>query len=154
MVSCKIVNALYDVVPSRLLRDYLIRAHLEKCEGCQARLVSRNEALLVKLGNVSLAGSLWEKIECRIGQEAAAPEKRLAGFRREWALGAITFLVFATASFWLLHSVQIRAVRADYTWPAGRFGINYINVGGAPAQAFIYKPEGARMIIVWAEKNS
>jgi len=156
MVSCKIVNALYAAVPSRVFRDYLIRTHLEKCDGCQARYISRSEAeaLFIKPGNANPASGLWEKIECQIGQETAVPEQRLTGLRWEWAVGAVTFLVLAAASFWLLRGVQTKAVRADYIWPAGRFGINYINVGGAPAQAFIYQPKGADIIIVWAEKKS
>jgi len=155
MVSCKIVNALYAAVPSRLFRDFLIRAHLEKCAGCQARLVSRHEAeaLFIKPEQVGAAGDLWQKIDLRAGRETVAPRKRPAGLRWEWAAGAATFLVLAAASLWLLRDVQTVAVRADYARPADRFEINYINVGGAPAQAYIYQPAGSDMIIVWAGKN-
>jgi hypothetical protein len=54
---------------------------------------------------------------------------------------------------WLLRGVQTVAVRTDDARPAGRFEINYINVDGAPAQAYIYQPQGSDMIIVWAGKN-
>jgi hypothetical protein len=51
-----------------------------------------------------------------------------------------------------MHGTQATGVRIDYVPPLDRFEINYINVGGAPAQAFIYRPQGSDMIVVWAEK--
>jgi hypothetical protein len=155
MVSCKIVSALYAAVPSRLFRNFLIRTHVERCGQCQARLVSRTEAeaLFVKSGDMGAVEELWRRIERRTGPDTAVPEKTRAGLRWEWAAGAATFLVLAAASLWLLRGVQTVAVRADYARPADRFEISYINVGGVPAQAFIYQPKGSDMIIVWAEKN-
>jgi hypothetical protein len=156
MVSCKIIDALYAVVPSRFFRDLLIRTHVERCGRCQARLVSRAEAeaLFVKPGDMRAGKELWRLIARRAGRDTAIPEKKRAWLRWEWAAGAGTFLVLAAASLWLLRGVQTVAVRADYARPAGRFEINYINVGGAPAQAYIYQPQGSDMIIVWAEKTS
>ena len=155
MVSCKIVNTLYDAVPSCPFRDFLIRAHLDKCASCRARLVSRHEAeaLFVKPEDVTAVNGLWRRIDRRAGQETAVPERGFAGLRWEWVAGAATVLLFAAASFWLLRDVQTVAVRADYARPADRFEINYINVGGAPAQAYIYQPAGSDMIIVWAGKT-
>jgi hypothetical protein len=155
MLSCKIVNVLYSAVPSRLFRDVLIRAHMERCGDCQAQLVSKNEAeaLFVKPGDVGAAGDLWRKIERRTGQELSVPGKRPASLRWEWAAGTAAVLFVAAASFWLLRGIQEKTVRADYVRPADRFEINYINVGGTPAQAYIYQPKGSDMIIVWAEKN-
>lgn len=155
MVSCKIVNALYDAIPSRPFRDFLIWAHLDKCEGCQARLVSRHEAetLFVKPEQVGAVSGLWRMIDRRASLETVVSQKKPAGLRWEWAAGAATFLVLAAASLWLLRDVQTAAVRADYARPADRFEINYINVGGAPAQAYIYQPQGSDMIIVWAGKT-
>jgi hypothetical protein len=155
MVSCKIVDILYGAVPSRVFRNFLIRTHVERCGRCQARLVSRSEAgaLFVKSGDVRAVEELWRRIEPRTGPGTAVPEKTPAGLRWGWAAGAATLLLAAAASFWLLRGVQTQAVRADYARPADRFEINYVNVGGAPAQAFIYQPQGSDMIIVWAGKN-
>jgi hypothetical protein len=155
MVSCKIVNVLYGAVPSRLFRNFLIRTHVERCGRCQARLVSRTEAeaLFVKSGDVGAVEQLWRRIERRTGPGTAVPEKTPAGLCWEWAAGAATLLLAAAASLWLLRGVQTVAVRTDDARPAGRFEINYINVDGAPAQAYIYQPQGSDMIIVWAGKN-
>lgn len=156
MVFCKTVDALYAVVPFRFFRNLLIRSHIERCGHCQARLVSRTEAeaLFVKSGDMRAEKELWRLIARRVGRDTAVPGKKPAWPRWEWAAGATTFLVLAAASLWLLRGVQTVAVRADYARPAGRFEINYINVGGAPAQAYIYQPQGSDMIIVWAEKTS
>ncbi|MGA2363030.1 MAG: hypothetical protein ABSG73_11295 [Candidatus Aminicenantales bacterium] len=155
MVSCKIVDVLYGAVPSRLFRNFLIRTHVERCGRCQARLVSRTEAeaLFVKSGDVRTVEELWSRIEPRTGPDTAVPEKKRARLRCEWAAGAATLLLAAAASFWLLRGVQTESVRADSARPADRFEISYINVGGAPAQAYIYQPKGLDMIIVWAGKN-
>jgi hypothetical protein len=155
MVSCKVVNALYAAVPSRLFRDFLIRIHVERCGRCQARLVSRTEAaaLFVKSGDAGAVEELWRRIERRTGPGMAVPKEKPAGLRWEWAAGAATLLLAAAASFWLLRGVQTEAVRTGFSGPADRFEISHINVGGAPAQAFIYQPQGSDMIIVWAGKN-
>jgi len=157
MASCKIVDVLYAAVPSRIVRDILIRGHVEKCARCQARLVSRSEAqaLLVRPGDAGEPVDLWPRLERRMGRAIAVPVpgKRPAWLRWEWAAGAATFLVVAAAGFWLLRDVQTVAVRTDYARPADRFEIDYINVGGAPAQAYIFQPAGSDMIIVWAGKT-
>jgi hypothetical protein len=154
MAFCKIVDVLYSVVPSRFLRDFLIRSHMERCERCQARLISRYEAeaLFVKPEDASAVETLWRKIERRAGQAIPVSRKRPAGLRWEWIAGAATLLVVAAASLWLLRGVQSQANRVDYPRPANRFEISYINVGGAPAQGYIYQPNGSDIIIVWAER--
>jgi hypothetical protein len=155
MASCKIVDILYSVIPSRLFRDFLIRRHMDKCPHCQARLVSRSEAeaLFVKPDDAGAVEALWIKIERQTGRVVSVAEEKTAGLLWEWAAGTAALLVVAVASFWLLRGIQTQAVRADYARPADRFEINYVNVGGAPAQAFVYQPQGSDMIIVWAERN-
>ena len=155
MASCKMVNALYRALPLRSVRDLLIRTHMEKCERCQARLVSRRdaEALLVKRGDPGAAEALWERIERRAGQAVRVPEKKAVWLSWEWAAAAAALLLVAAASFWLLRGVETGAMRADLARPPERFEIEYINIGGAPAQAFVYQPRGSEMVFVWAGNN-
>jgi hypothetical protein len=155
MASCKTVNVLYSVVPSGLFRDFLIRTHIERCQHCQARLVSRREAeaLFVKPGDLGTVAELWRRIERRAGPGTLIPERKPIWLRWEWAAGAVTLLLVAAASFWLLRGIQTEKMSADLIRPVDRFEISYINVGGAPAQAYIYQPHGSDMIIVWAEKS-
>jgi hypothetical protein len=155
MPFCKIVDVLYAAVPSRLVRDLLIRGHVEKCASCQARLVSRSEAeaLFVKPGDVGELGEMWRTIEPRRRRAAAFPARRILGLRWEWAAGAAMFLVVAAAGFWLLRGVESGPVRADFARPADRFEISYVNVGGAPAQTFVYQPQGSDTVFVWVGKT-
>ena len=155
MAFCKIVDVLYSGVPSRFFRDFLIRNHLERCERCQARLISRceAEALLIKHEDATKVEALWRRIEGRTGQTIPVPEKRPGRLRWEWAAGTATLLLVAATSFWLLRGLQTQGVRVDCLRPAKRFEISYINVGGAPAQAFIYQPQGSDTVFVWAVRN-
>ncbi len=155
MASCRTVDVLYRVLPLRPVRDLLIRTHMERCERCQARLVSRSEAeaLLVKPGEAGADGRLWLAIEGRAGQRVCVREKRAAWFGWEWAAGAAALLLVAAASFWLLRGVESGGVRPGDIRPATGFEIEYVNVGGAPAQAFVYQPQGSDTVFVWAGRT-
>jgi len=155
MESCRIVDAIYHAVPLRLVRDLLIRTHMERCERCQARLVSRSEAeaLLVKPGEAEADDGLWLAIEGRAGQAVRVREKRAPWLGWEWAAGAAALVLVAAASFWLLRGVESGGVRPGDVQPLSGFEIHYVNVGGAPAQAFVYQPRGSDTVFVWAGKN-
>ncbi|MGZ5496031.1 MAG: hypothetical protein ACXWFO_04680, partial [Candidatus Aminicenantales bacterium] len=64
MASCKTVERLYDALPLRAFRDWLIRVHMERCPRCQARLLSLDEAksLIVGPGEVGGTEALWHRI--------------------------------------------------------------------------------------------
>ncbi len=155
MSTCKIIDVLYAAVPSRLVRGWLIRRHVETCSRCQARLVSRSEtaALFVKPEEAGAPGELWRTVEPRVGREVNAAARRAPWPRWEWAAGAASLLALAVAGFWLLQGLGPAPIRTDFARPADRFEIDYVNVGGAPAQTFIYQPQGSDMIIVWAGKT-
>ena len=127
---------------------------MERCERCQARLVSRSEAeaLLVKPGDAEAADRLWRAIEVRAGHAVRVREKRATWLGWEWAAGAAALLLVAAASFWLLRGVENGGVRPGDVRPASGFEIDYVNVGGAPAQAFVYQPQGSDTVFVWAGK--
>jgi hypothetical protein len=61
-------------------------------------------------------------------------------------------LVLAVTGFWLLKDARKEAPVSVGNRPADRFELDYIRVGGQPAGAYIYQPQGAEIIIVWAEK--
>jgi len=157
MAFCKTVEYLYEALPLRPFQDWLIRVHMERCPSCQARLLSREEArgLLVAPESVGDAGALWKRILSRTGDRAAGSVRRPAPavVMWRWAAVAAMALAVAVSGFWLLREVERPGFDLSAAGRAGRFEIAYINVGGTPAQTFIYQPQGSDTVFVWAQKN-
>lgn len=157
MAFCRTVELLYDALPLRPLRSWLIRAHMEKCPRCQARLLSLEEArgLLVARTALGSADPLWRRILAPAGAAEARAVDRLPAFGAvgRWASVAAMAVVVAAAGFWLLREVGRSGFDRSAVPPADRFEIQYVNVGGAPAQTFVYQPLGSDTVFVWAQKT-
>jgi hypothetical protein len=157
MDFCSTVDRLYRAVPLRWFRDRLIRSHMERCPRCQARLLSRDEAvsLLVGPAAVGPADRLWPGISRRVEPAGAArgtvPESR--GWFWRWAAPAAMAAAVALTGFWVLRQVERPGMEAAAGALAERFTLDYVNVGGAPAQTFIYQPQGTDTVFVWASKT-
>jgi hypothetical protein len=157
MDFCRIADRLYDALPVRPLRDWLIRGHVEKCPRCQARLLSRDEAksLLVGPDEIGPADPLWSRIAavaaCPAALNGRVPAR--AGLIWRWAAAATLAVVLAVAGFWLLREVERPGLEMAAAAADGRFEIAYLKVGGAPAQAFVYQPQGTDTVFVWASRN-
>ena len=157
MDFCRTVDILYAALPLRPFRDWLIRTHMERCPRCQARLISREDArgLLVSPEAAGNADALWQRIISRSDGPTAVPgpAPRREGLAWRWAAAAAMTIVVALTGFWLLREVERPGFDADVIAPAGRFQIDYINVGGAPAHTFVYQPQGTDTVFVWASKT-
>ena len=157
MAFCKMVDFIYAALPLRPLRALLIRVHMESCPHCQSRLLSRPEAgkLFVASDQIGNTESLWQRISVRTGSGTpvleAPPIPAGAGWR--WATAAATAAVVVVTGFWLLRQVERPGFRPGDVGPADRFQIDYVNVGGAPAQTYVYRPQGTDTVFVWAIKN-
>jgi hypothetical protein len=156
MDFCRIADRLYDALPVRPLRDWLIRGHVEKCPRCQARLLSREEAksLLVGPDQVGPADALWTRISveatCPAALAGRAPGR--AGFVWRWAAAATLAAVLAVSGFWLLREVERPGLEMASA-SINRFQINYVSVAGTPAQTFVYQPLGTDTVFIWASRN-
>ena len=157
MDFCKTVDILYAALPLRPFRNWLIRVHIEGCPRCQAGLLSREEArgLLVASDAIGDADALWQRILSRSGECTAVPEPGpvRSGLVWQWVAAAAMTLVVALTGFWLFREVERPGFDADVIAPAGRFQIDYINVGGAPAHTFVYQPQGTDTVFVWASRT-
>jgi len=157
MAFCKMVDFIYAVLPIRPLRAFLIRSHMESCPRCQARLLSRAEAgrLFVTSDRVGMPADLWGRITCQAERATPATEASSnqggAGWR--WATATATAAVVAVTGFWLLREIDRQGFDPGLVGAADRFQIDYVNVGGAPAQTFVYQPQGTDTVFVWAIKN-
>jgi len=72
---------------------------------------------------------------------------------RQWAAASAMAAVIALTGFWLLRETGGPGFDARAVSPADRFEIAYIKVGGAPAQTFVYQPQGTDTVFVWAQKT-
>jgi hypothetical protein len=157
MAFCRMVDFIYAALPLRPLRDFLIRTHMEGCPRCQARLLSREEArtLFVNSDAVGSTEALWRRISVLAETGKAFPERQpaVAGVMWRWAAAGATAAVVALAGFWLLREINRPGFDMESIRAADRFQIDYINVGGAPAQTFVFQPQGSDTVFVWAIKN-
>lgn len=158
MPHSKTVEFLYAVVPLKIWRGFLIHRHIEKCPACLASLASREEAgkLLVREDEVSVGRGLWAEVEAAVAGDSKVESSETEILqptpvsRWGWAVAAALLGVFLIGFFFLRDfgsgRVSVDAVQA-------RFELDYVRVGGEPANAVIYQPQGSDMIIIWAEKN-
>ncbi len=155
MVSCKLAEFFYGIIRVPAFRDLLLRGHMDGCPECQARLVSRTQArtLFVRREEAGGGRDLWAKIRSR--RELGAKETRRRSLVLEWATGAAVFVFTAALSLWLARGVvrDGQVMTPGYSRTPARFEIQNINVGGAPAQAYVYQSGDSDMILVWAEKS-
>jgi len=158
MFRCKMVEFLFDALPFDAWRAFLLRLHMEKCPACQAKLLGLEESrslLVPPLGRDEWAG-LRARLRARIAAEPAGPVRAVRPrFERilRWAPSAAMLLVLAATGIWLSRQGGQRTVVPEGPRAADRFELNYIRIGGHPAGAYIYQPQGSDIIIVWAEKT-
>ena len=157
MVSCRTTEILYSALPLRPFRDWLIRSHIERCPRCQARLLSREEAmgLLVGADRLENSDALWRSISADAGRVASIPQVMPIRRSVTWRWAAVTAMaaVIAVTGFWLFREVERPGSDMDAAGPVDRFEIDYINVGGMPAQTFVYQPQGSDTVFIWAQKT-
>jgi hypothetical protein len=157
MAFCRMVDFIYAALPLRPLRAFLIRSHMDSCPRCQSRLLSRAEAgrLFVSSDRVGIPADFWGRISSQVERtnlvQEASSNQAGAGWR--WATAAATAAVVAVTGFWLLREIDRPGFGPGLVGAADRFQIDYVNVGGAPAQTFVYQPQGTDTVFVWAIKN-
>jgi hypothetical protein len=157
MSPCKIANFFYSLVPLRPWRDFLIRRHFDKCSRCQAELASPAESrsLFVQEAGVRTSPSMWGEIEGSLADQRDQMEEKAGPFfvgrRWRWAAAAAGIILVLLAGYSIWKTYYPEAVRAASA-PL-RFELDYVRVGGQPANAFVYQPQGSDIIIVWAGKN-
>ena len=159
MFHCKTVEIFYALVPLQPWRDLLIRRHIEKCPRCQAGLASREAvgSLLVQEMDVNIGRALWTGVEAALVGDSGGERMKdravpLPVMRRwGWAV-ATAFLVVLITGFLLLKDFRPGGTASAAAVPV-RFELEYVRVGGQPANAVVYKPQGSDMIIVWAGKS-
>ena len=157
MLRCNTVEFLYDTLPISAWRAFLIRRHIDACAECQKKLLSLEESKSLLVGSMNTDECSGLKLRLRGRTANIAADRVPAGHGQSvkflrWAPGAAMLFVLAVTGFWLLLDRGKEIPISEGTRPTDRFELDYIRVGGQPAGAYIYQPQGAEIIIVWAEK--
>jgi len=159
MSLCKMVELFYALIPWKPWQGWLIRLHIEKCPRCQAGLASREAVgpLLVQQRGVETGHHLWTGFESALREGLGREGKRVRSARplatQHWRWGVAAGVVLVLiAGFLLLKKFRPEVAASAAAVPA-RFELEYVRVGGLPANTVIYQPQGSDMIIVWAGKS-
>jgi len=159
MSRCKMVEFFYALVPLRHWRGLLIRRHIENCPCCLAGLASREAvgSLLVQETDANIGRFLWTEVESALvadpGREMMKSRAVQSSVLRRWGWATATaFLIVLVTGFLLVKGFRPGGASPTAAVPA-RFELEYVRVGGQPANTVIYQPQGSDMIIVWAGTN-
>lgn len=159
MFRCKMVELFYALVPLKPWRGFLIRRHIENCSRCLADLASREAvgSLLVQEREVSIGRPVWIEVEAALVEDPGGKSRKERALQssvmRRWGWAVATaFLVVLITGFLILKDFRPEVASFAAAVPV-RFELEYIRVGGQPASAVVYQPQGSDIIIVWAGKN-
>jgi hypothetical protein len=153
MLRCKIVNLLLSLFPFSFWQDFLIRSHVQKCDGCMSRVASRDEvkALIFREDDVQDFQDLWPAVKAEL---ITKEKEKKAGFsvNRRLAFAAAGIVAVCLAGFLFFNLLFRNGIPSEREGEA-RFQINSIRVGDKPATPFVYQPKDSDMILVWADKS-
>jgi hypothetical protein len=157
MRHCKILNFLFEALPLKPWQDFLIQRHMERCPACRARLAGREEARRV----LSRAEDFREKMDFWLRVKAMMADPVLTLHPAKWprtglakAAAAAALLVLAAVfSVWFFRGFKVERPAAALPAEA-KFEINYIRIGGQPADAYLFQSRDLRMTLIWAEKKA
>lgn len=159
MALCRLADLFYDRLPWPPIRALLIRVHMGDCPLCRARLADREDVRTLLVPGEAVAGTetLWRRIAAEAStwrpKERTVPDDRRRGpIVRRWAPAALLVLVVASTGLWLMRQVERSQERSVASGSRASFAIDYVRIGGAPARAFIYKPQGSETVFIWAER--
>jgi len=114
-------------------------------------------SLLVKETEIKIGRSLWTGVESALVADSVAENEKARAVQlpvmRRWGWAVATaFLVVLITGFLLLKDFRPEGTASTAALPA-RFELDYVRIGGQPANAVVYQPQGSDMIIVWAGKS-
>lgn len=157
MRLCKILEVLFKVVPLRPLQGYLIRRHMEHCPACRARLAGREEARRVLFSEADMRGlgSFWPSVRSRMKRpvSTAAPAAWGRVLRVRLAAAGVTVVLAVVLGVLFFRGFTVE--KASPPRPVEeKFEVDYVKVGGQPADSYIVKSREPRMTLVWAGKRA
>jgi hypothetical protein len=153
MLSCNAADFLYRSVPVRAGRAFLVRFHFERCPSCRKQLGGAAEArsLLAQNADFRASEALWQRVARSLAEPDEKSLRRSSRTARRpvWQWAAAGVVVALLAGYWVFRDFRPGGVPAAASAPA-RFELEYVRVGGLPANAYVYQPQGSDTVMVWA----
>ncbi len=153
MLSCNAADRLYRSFPVKPWRAFIIRVHFERCPACQESLAGAEEAraLFVRETGRRPSEALWRRVARSLEE---TDENTLRGSSRTarrpvWQWAAAGVVVALLAGYWVFRDFRPDGLPGSASSPV-RFELEYVRVGGLPANAYVYQPQGSDMVMVWA----
>jgi hypothetical protein len=159
MFRCRIANTLYALIPAKRWRGLLVRIHLDDCPRCGGALADKAliRTLLVQPAEARPGRPLWAGIERALKETRdETPKKRETvpeSRRWRWAAAAAGAVLVILAGYWAWKG-HGRSGQSVASLSPARFELEYVRVGGQPADAYVYQPQGSDIIIVWVGKSN
>jgi len=173
MRHTKFIEILWAAAPFYSWKDALFRRHIENCASCSQGLASREDArrVLIQKDEVGDLAGLWPAVKNGIcGTPGGVSESRRIGrdvregsrflFQKTglgWAAALAGLFLAFFATFWLVRYFEQVNGRGGGSIPTGineQVQVHYINVGGEPAQTFVFQPYDSNIVIIWAGKTA
>ncbi len=150
MWPCRIVDRLIRIFPFKAGQDFFIRHHVSGCTTCSEMLAAKEEVRAVMIQEQDLLGveDFWPEVK---RQRHMSPKNHFLPQVHfwKWISVATALIVMLLTSLWLY-----RGFRGEgEVNPHPKLWIDYVKIEEKPAHAYIFKPQGADMTLVWVEKN-
>ena len=158
MRHCSILEFLYQAIPVRPWQAFLLRVHMDRCPACQARLAGRDEArrALHRAEDFDGRADLWPTIRTRL-KDLTAPvpvRPRFSAYVLRAAASAGLLLTAAGLSVLFWRGFRVEQAAPPMSPPTeGRFAMDYVRIGGRPAESYVFQSRDPKMTLIWAQKK-
>ncbi len=146
----KRMHLLFRLLPFKSWQYFLIRRHFLRCEECRANLADIEDArafttAIDKLGDVK---DFWPGF---LGAAETKEKKVKPRFRPAWRWAVGTAGVLAVSAALVL--IMTLSPEKETSGLTVKLRIDYAEIYGEPAQAFIFQTQDANSTFVWVEKQ-
>ncbi len=158
---CKLISFLYDLIPIRGFRAFLIKKHLIKCAICQNELSIEPlyEEKFKAPEWIESEQSLWPHIREKLSTQRIPSSPSLQNKKRfliprwQWALAGFILLVLVGIYLLIKQDFRQNALKGEFiaTSTTPRIVIMHAEIEGKKAKPFVYQTQ--ERFFVWFEKS-
>ncbi len=152
MIGCRWSELLFRVLPVKAWRGRLLARHVDGCPACRQELASLEEAgrFAIRPESAGPGGSFWPAVQAGIERRRTEGRRSVLMTRRPWLYAAGISATAAVAVFVVLTLRSPKPGGSARPEPAAQeFRLDSIELGGAPARAYLYQPRDSDLLMIW-----